>query len=272
MKKLFLGLALSIGFISLSQAQNVNEITKKILDACGKADNVTYDFFAYERFAGTKKVNSEVHIRFQESPLKIYADSKKPTAAKLLYIPSVSADVKVKKGILSISPSLYSGIIMKDQHHPLNQAGFGTFKKIIEQSIKTKGYTLSSPELGSFVKILGTVTYDEKSCWKVEINDNDYKLVSHKVTADEKTVWDLGRKYSVPEYRIKEINDIGNDLTEGQVIKMPSVYAKKTTVFIDKTTFLPIYQKMEDDAGIYEVYEFKNLKINVKFTDDDFKL
>lgn len=271
MKKLFLGLALSIGFISLSQAQNVNEITKKILDACGKADNVTYDFFAYERFAGTKKVNSEVHIRVQETPLKIYADSKKPTVAKLVYIPSVNPKILVKKG-LSLKLDLYSKLLMADQHHPLNQAGFGTFKKIIEQSIKSKGYTLSSPELGSFVKILGTVTYDEKSCWKVEINDLDYKIISHKVTADEKTVWDLGRKYSVPEYRIKEINDIGNELTEGQVIKMPSAYAKKTTVFIDKTTFLPIYQKMEDDAGIYEVYEFKNLKINVKFTDDDFKL
>lgn len=271
MKKLFLGLALSIGFIGLSQAQNVNEITKKILDACGKADNVTYDFFAYERFAGTKKVNSEVHIRVQETPLKIYADSKKPTVAKLVYIPSVNPKILVKKG-LSLKLDLYSKLLMADQHHPLNQAGFGTFKKIIEQSIKSKGYTLSSPELGSFVKILGTVTYDEKSCWKVEINDLDYKIISHKVTADEKTVWDLGRKYSVPEYRIKEINDIGNELTEGQVIKMPSAYAKKTTVFIDKTTFLPIYQKMEDDAGIYEVYEFKNLKINVKFTDDDFKL
>lgn len=271
MKKLFLALALSVGFIGLSQAQNVNEITKKILDACGKADNVTYDFFAYERFAGTKKVNSEVHIRVQETPLKIYADSKKPTVAKLVYIPSVNPKILVKKG-LSLKLDLYSKLLMADQHHPLNQAGFGTFKKIIEQSIKSKGYTLSSPELGSFVKILGTVTYDEKSCWKVEINDLDYKIISHKVTADEKTVWDLGRKYSVPEYRIKEINDIGNELTEGQVIKMPSVYAKKTTVFIDKTTFLPIYQKMEDDAGIYEVYEFKNLKINVKFTDDDFKL
>lgn len=269
MKKLFLGLVLSVGFIGLSQAQNVNEITKKILDACGKADNVTYDFFAFERFEGTKRVNSEVKIRFQESPMKIYADSKKPTAAKLIYIPSVNSKVLVKKG-LSLKLDLYSKLLMADQHHPLNQAGFSTFKRIIEQSIKTKGYTTSSPELGSFVKVLGSVTYDGKDCWKAEIIDNDYKIISHTVKADEKTVWDLGRKYSLPEYRIKEINDISNDLTVGQVIKMPSAYAKKTTVFIDKATYLPIYQKMEDDEGVYEIYEFKNLKTNVKFTDADF--
>lgn len=145
MKKLFLGLALSVGFIGVSQAQNVNDITKKILDACGKADNLTYDFYAFERFEGTKKVNSEVSIRFQESPMKIYADSKKPTAARLVYIPAENAKVHVKKG-LSLRLDLYSKLLMNDQHHPLNQVGFGTFKRIIEQSIKTKGFTVSSPE------------------------------------------------------------------------------------------------------------------------------
>lgn len=269
MKKLFLGLALSVGFIGISQAQNVNDITKKILDACGKADNISYDFFAFERFDGTKRVNSEVHLRVQETPLKIYADSKKPTVAKLVYIPSVNPKIHVKKG-LSLRLDLYSKLLMADQHHPVSQAGFGTFKRIIEQSIKSKGFTLASPELGSFVKILGSVTYDGKDCWKAEIIDNDYKMVSHTVKPDEKTVWDLGRKYSVPEYKIKSLNGIGNDLTSGQVIKMPSAYAKKTTVYIDKATYLPIYQKMEDDEGVYEIYEFKNLKTNVKFTDADF--
>jgi outer membrane lipoprotein-sorting protein len=270
MKKLFLGLALSLGFIGVSQAQNVNEITKKILDACGKADNLIFDFFAFERHEGTKKVNSEVHIKFQESPLKIYADAKSPTSARLLYITAENSKILVKKGI-TLKLDLYSKLLMADQHHPMNKAGFATFKKIIEQSIKSKGYTTSSPELSSFVKILGSVTYDGKSCYSIEILDKDYKIISHKVTADEKTVWDLGRKYNVPEFRIKQINGIGNDLTVGQVIKMPSAYAKKTTVYVDKATYLPIYQKMEDEEGVYEIYEFKNLKTNVKFSDDDFK-
>ena len=201
--------------------------------------------------------------------MKIYADSKKPTAARLIYVPSSNSKVLVKKG-LTLKLDLYSNLLMADQHHPLNQAGFGTFKKIIEQSIKTKGYTTSSAELSSFVKLLGTVTYDGKTCYAIEILDKDYKLISHKVSADEKTVWDLGRKYNVPEYRIKEINGIDNELTAGQVIKMPSAYAKKTTVYVDKATYLPIYQKMEDDEGVYEIYQFKSLRTNVQFTDADF--
>ncbi|MCO5233254.1 MAG: DUF1571 domain-containing protein [Chitinophagales bacterium] len=270
MKKLFLGLVLSAGVAGVLKAQNVNEVTKKVLEACADAKSLTYDFYAYERFAGTKKVNSEVIFKYQASPLKIYADAKKPTAAKLLYIPAVTPKVQVKKG-LTLKLDLHSGMLMKDQHHPINQAGFGTFKRIIEQSIKSRGLTVNSPELADFVKIKGSVTYDGKSCWAIEILDDEYKIINHTVKADETTVWKLGYKLSLPEYKIQQINDIDNNLTVGQVIKVPSSYAKKTTVYIDKSTYLPIYQKMEDNEGIYEVYEFKNLKTDVKFTSEDFQ-
>lgn len=269
MKKLFLGLVLTAGVSGALQAQNVNEVTKKILDACADAKSITYDFFAYERFAGTKKINSEVVFKYQASPLKIFADAKKPTAAKLLYIPAETPKVQVKKG-LTLKLDLHSGMLMKDQHHPLNQAGFGTFKRIIEQSIRNKGLNVNSPEIADFVRIKGTVTYDGKSCWAVEILDDDYKIIKHTVKSDETSIWKLGYKLSLPEYKIQQLNGIKEELTAGQVIKVPSSYAKKTTVYIDKATYLPIYQKMEDDEGIYEVYEFKNLKTNVKFDADDF--
>lgn len=271
MKKLFLGLALTAGFFGVAQAQNVNDVTKKVLDACGKANSITYNFYSFERFANGKNVNAEVFLKYQASPLKIYADAKKPTAARLVYIPSVNPKVNVKKG-LSIKLDLYSKMLMADQHHPLDNAGFGTFKRIIEHSIKQKGYTTSSPELGNFVKITGSTTYDNKSCYIVEIVDKDYKIINYTVKAGEKTVFDLERKNAVPAYRIKQLNNIGNDITVGQVLKVPSAYAKKTTIYIDKETYLPIYQKMEDDEGVYEIYEFKNVKLNVKFTDADFEL
>lgn len=271
MKKLFLGLVLSAGFFGMAQAQNVNDITKKVLEACGKANNITYQFNSYERFANGKKVYADVFLKYQASPLKVYADAKKPTAAKLVYIPSVNPKVKVKKG-LSLNLDLYSKMLMADQHHPLDNAGFGTFKRIIEHSIKAKGYTVSSPELSNFVKVTGNTTYDGKDCWVVEIVDKDYKIINYTVKEGEKTVFDLERKNAVPAYRIKQLNNIGNEIKAGQVLKVPSAYAKKTTIYVDKATYLPIYQKMEDDEGVYEIYEFKNVKLNVQFTAADFEL
>lgn len=271
MKKLLLGLALSFGFVGVSTAQDVNDIAKKVLQACADAKSISYDFYAFERFSGSKTVNSEVKIKFQASPLKVYADAQKPTKAILSYVPSSNSKVHVRKG-LKIRLDLYSSMLMKDQHHPISKAGFGTFKNIIEKSIKSKGLNLSSPKLSNFIRLKGSTTYDGKACWVAEIVDNDYKIINHTVKSDEKDIWYLGQKLAVPEYKIQEMNNIKTDLTPGQVIKVPSSYAKKTTVYIDKATYLPIYQKMEDDEGVYEIYEFKNLKINQKFTDADFTL
>ena len=57
-----------------------------------------------------------------------------------------------------------------------------------------------------------------------------------------------------------------DDMVAGKTIKIPTAYAKVTTLYIDKSNNLPIYQKMEDDKGMYETYEFKELKVNPTFT------
>lgn len=271
MKKLLLGLALSIVFIGSANAQNVNEIAKKILDACANAKSISYDFYAYERFAGSKRVNSEVTIKYQASPLKVFAEAKKPTRATLAYVPSSHPKVHVKKG-LKLRLDLTSSMLMKDQHHPLSNAGFGTFKNIIEKSIKAKGLSLNSSNLSDFIVMKGSKTYDGKDVWVVEILDKDYKIVNYTVTAADKTIWDVGSKLAIPEYRVMQLNNIKEDLTTGQVLKVPSSYAKKTTVYVDKATYLPVFQELEDDEGIYERYEFKNVKLNQKFTNADFEL
>ncbi|HOU46250.1 MAG TPA: LysM peptidoglycan-binding domain-containing protein, partial [Chitinophagales bacterium] len=125
-------------------------------------------------------------------------------------------------------------------------------------------------DIASFVKILGSVNYDGKDCWKIEIDDPEYKIIDYTVQPNEKSVWDIGRNRAISEYKIKELNDIGDDVKAGQKIKIPSSYAKRTTLYIDKSNYLPIYHKMEDEKGIYEIYEFKGLKLGVTLNDDAF--
>ena len=272
MKKLLFTLTLLTGLVSLTFAQDVNDITKKVLDACGKANHITYDFYSAERFVGNKIINAEVKIRFQSSPLKVYADATKPQKAILVYVPSENPKVHVKKG-LKIRLALDSKLIMKEQHHTLDNAGFATFKRIIEQSIKDKGLNVNSPALKDFVVYKGETTFDGKKCWMVDIIDKDYKVVNYTVPASIKTIWELGKRLSVPEYTVQQMNDLkSNDLTTGQVLKVPSSYAKRTTVYIDQHSYLPIYQKMYDNDGVFEEYQFKNVKTNVKFTAGDFQL
>lgn len=249
------------------QAQPLQELIDKTLTAMGNAKNISYHFLAQERFEGGKMIQIDVKIKVQASPLKVFADATKPQTAKLSYVPSVSTKIAVRKGLkLSLDP--HSSLLMKEQHHPLYKAGFGSVKAILETNIKMR----QGQDLSKYVKNLGTLTYDGKECWKVELNVPEYKIINHTVKPDEKTVWILGKKLALPEYKIKQLNNIDDELKPGQVIKIPNAYAKKTTLYVDKATFLPIYQKMEDELGVYEIYEFRDLKLNVKFTDADFEV
>ncbi|MBK6273853.1 MAG: DUF1571 domain-containing protein [Saprospirales bacterium] len=248
------------------QAQSAVDIMQKSLTAMGNAKSMTYHFYAQERMHDGKYSKSDVEFKVIASPLKVYANAKLPQAAQLRFEPAKSAKVDVKKGLkLSLAPT--SSLLMKGVHNPVSRAGFGTVKKILETSMNAR----KGENYADFVKLIGTVSYDNKDCWKVELLDPDYKIVNYTVAAGETTVWQIGKKLAISEYKIKELNNIDDEVKPGQVIKIPSAYAKKSTFYIDKSTSLPIYHKMEDEKGIYEIYEFKELKLGVTLTDADFE-
>lgn len=269
MKSKFLSLIVALVALQISvQAQSIQDLINKASAAMSSVKTCSYDFHSQERFKGGKMITSHIQFKIQETPVrKVYANSLVPQKAQLLYIPSVQSKVKVKKG-LNLNLELTNGLLMKEQHQTIDRAGFGRIKKVLMTSINSR----KGEDLNKYAKIVGSVQYDGKDCWKIEIVDPEYKIINHTVKANEATVWKVGDAYAVPEYRIKEINDIDDKLTPGQVIKIPSSYAKKTTIYLDKSTYLPLYQKMEDDKGVYEIYEMKNLKIGVTFTDADFTL
>ena len=267
MKKITSMLVLAALMLSnISFAQTVTEMIPKVMAAMGNAKTMTYHFYAQERMTDGKYSKSDVEFKVIANPLKIYAHAHLPQSAQLIYEAAVSKEVKVKKGFkLNLSPT--NSLLMKGVHNPVTRAGFGQIKKILETSMAQR----KGEDLASYVKVLGTVNYDGQDCWKIEINDADYKIIDYTVAAGETSVWAIGKKLAISEYKIKELNKIDDDVKPGQKLKIPSSYAKKTTLLIDKTNYLPIYHKMEDEKGIYEIYEFKNLKLGVNLTDADFQ-
>lgn len=266
MKKLTGLFLAAILFMANAHAQSAVDIMQKSLAAMGSAKTMTYHFYAQERMHDGKYSKSEVEFKVIAAPFKVYANAKLPQTAQLRYEPAKSAKVDVKKGLkLSLEPT--SGLLMKGVHNPVSRAGFGTVKKILETSMAAR----KGEDYADFVKLIGTVTYDEKPCWKVELTDPDYKITTYTVAAGETSVWQIGKKLAISEYKIKELNNIGDEVKPGQVIKIPSAYAKKSTFYIDKATYLPIYHKMEDEKGIYEIYEFKGLKLGMNLINTDFE-
>ena len=270
MKKTFL-LTLMIGVMGFTSnifAETIEDIVAKADAAMKAVKTCSYDFYSKERFKGGKVISSYIQFKIQESPVKkTYANSIEPQKAQLVYIPSVQSKVKVKKGF-TLNLELTNGLLMKEQHQTIDRAGFGRIRKVLMTSIDAR----KGQDLDKFAKITGSVNYDGKDCYRIEINDPDYKIILHTVTPTQTSVWKLRDQLAIPKYKIKELNGLSKDeLTPGQKIKIPSSYAKKTIIYLDKKTYLPLYQRMEDAEGMYETYEMKNLKIGVSLTDADFQ-
>lgn len=253
-------------FIQSINAQDLNDMIQKCLSAMGNTTTMSYHFYAQERMDDGTYSKSDVEFKVISSPLKLYARAHLPQSAQVTYDDAISKDVKVKKGFkLNLSPT--NKLLMKGVHNPITRAGFGQIKKILDKSIALR----KGADLTSFIKVLGSVMFDGKNCWKVEIDDPDYKIINYTVKPGTTSVWQIGNELAISEYKIKELNDIGDDVKAGQVLKIPSSYAKRTTLLIDKATMLPIYHKMEDEKGIFEIYEFKDLKLGMTFTPADFQ-
>jgi outer membrane lipoprotein-sorting protein len=72
---------------------------------------------------------------------------------------------------------------------------------------------------------------------------------------------------------IMEINedvDDYNDVSAGQIIKIPNAYARKTLLCIEKKTNLPLLQAMYDEKGLFAQYEFYNVQVNPSITEAEF--
>jgi outer membrane lipoprotein-sorting protein len=266
MKKTILTAIAGLFLFGNASAQSAVDIVEKSMDAMKKVKSLSYHFVSQERFKGGKIEKADIQFKMTVTPLKVYADATLPEKAQLVYEPAVSKEVKVKKGIkLSLSPT--NNLLMKQQHHPITRAGFGSVYRILDKSVKQR----AGENYADFVSLLGSINYDGRDCWKILLNDPDYKIINYTVK-NETTLWQIGEARAIPEYKIRELNGIDyGGLKPGQVIKIPSSYAKKTVLYIDKQTYLPLLQKMEDDLGMYEQYELKDLKLNPTLTEADFE-
>ncbi|MCB9033770.1 MAG: DUF1571 domain-containing protein [Chitinophagales bacterium] len=268
MKKITILLSAFITLFAVNaQAQSVESILTKSLSAMKSVSTCTYDFYSKERFSNGKVISSHIEFKVQESPKKIYANSLEPQKAELCYIPSTSSKVMVKKGFLKLNLEKTNNLLMKEQHQTIDRAGFKRIADILQTSVNQR----KGQDLSKFATVSGTVTYDGKSCYKITINEPDYKIVYHTVKSGQTNIWKLGEALAIPEYKVQELNNTkSDDFTVGQKIKVPSAYAKTTVIYVDKSTYLPLYIKMDDDKGLFEQYEFKNLKTGVSFSSSDF--
>lgn len=233
-----------------------------------------YTMRSEERLPDMKDLRGgEIFTKVNESPRKLYmkmtAEPNKGT--EMLYVDGENkgkAVVKSTKLFFPISLAPTGSMLTKDQHHTILSAGFRLVARIIQAGIKR---TDLQGKFDEVFKYVGDVTWNGRSCYKLVIEDPTWTYTTYKAQKGE-TMLSIAAKLLISEYSIADLNGVKSfdDDFGGKTLKVPTSYAKKSVFYVDKENNIPVFQELTDDSGIFERYQFFNLKINPVFKENEF--
>ena len=166
---------------------------------------------------------------------------------------------------LNLDP--YGSLMRKDQHHTIHEMGFNYLADILKDGMKKAG-----DKVDKYFKILGEEIYEDRPCYKLSVAYPDFAWIPYTVKKGENIV-SISRRLRISEYMVLENNpkiSSYSDVKEGQVIMIPNAYAKLTLLLIDKEYLLPVNNKVFDDKGVFETYEYHHLQVNPPIAPEEF--
>lgn len=208
----------------------------------------------------------QMNFKLQVSPHSLYIYNVAPDeGAEVMYI-KAALDGKAfihpnKFPWVNVTLEPRSKTLTGGQHHSMESVGFEKMYRIVTAALKKYG-----DKFDQYVSYKGTQQWYGQTVDVVEINYTDFTYENYTVLAGE-DLWKIAAKLNLPEYRIKELNGLKDytSVKAGQVLKIPNVYAPKCIFYLDRKNHLPIVQIIMDEKGLYEKYEYSNLKVNHTF-------
>ncbi len=270
MKKLISLILFVIFTISIAVAQSGLDVIKLMIEKNKQVKGLRYILIMQERIEG-KFIKTKMLQKINTTPFKVYLKQDYPDKdLELLYVTGLNnGKARVKKNaIIKVSLDPYGSMIRKNQHNTVFNSGFNYTINIMEFLMKKYADKAEKMVINE-----GLVKVEDGSiCYKLTLEDPDFKYINYTVKKGE-TLTSIAKKMYVSDYMILENNpkvDWFDDVEEGDVIKVPTVYAKKTILYIDKSVMLPTIIKIFDDKGLFEQYEFSKLQFNPTFTAEEF--
>lgn len=257
----------SFGYKHKRNASEDIELINKIFNSIDNVKTLRYNLQCNERIKGRMQ-HTESQVKLQVSPRKLYLSVRGP---EVLWIEGANnGDALVNPGAfpyMNLNLDPYGMLMRKDQHHTIHEMGFRYLADILKDGMKRAG-----DNLDKYFSILGEETYNGRVCYKLHIAFPDFTWVPYTVKRGE-NLTTIARRLRVSEYMVLEKNQKlswYNDVKEGQVIQVPTAYAKLTLLLIDKELLLPVNNKVFDDKGLYETYEYYNLQVNTPIAPEEF--
>ena len=273
--KLILNTLILLLFAQASYTQiNTRKLAEDVIARMATVKSLKYRMYKRERLKG-KMRESEIEVKYQKSPFKVYIYIYKPDAgAEVLYVDGVNdkkAFVNPNKKILSLLDldfDPYGKTLRKDEHHTLFESGFDYMRRILKNVMKVAD---DEGKFDEYCLYKGEVNFEGRACHKLLLTYPHFKWIDYTVKSGEDLI-KIGHDKCLSDYMIMEKNGLSNytSVKAGQKIKIPNIYAKEVILYIDKITFLPIYQEVHDDQGLYEEFHYKNLILNPDIPEAEF--
>ena len=262
------GALLSFNIIKKSESSDENRaLIEKIFASVDNVKTLRYSLQCNERIKGRMQ-HTESRVKLQTSPRKLYLYIK---GIEVLWIQGTNnGEALVNPSsfpYINLNLDPYGSLMRKDQHHTIHEMGFHYLADILKDGMRKAGNNLDK-----YFKILGEETYDGRPCYKLSISYPDFAWGPYTVKKGENLIT-IARKLRVSEYMVVENNPKISgytDVKEGQVIQVPNAYAKLTLLLIDKEYLLPINNRVFDDKGVYETYEYHNMQVNPPIEPEEF--
>jgi len=269
-----LSILLVLPSLSFQSAQprvmDAHKLLNGLFESIGKIQQLYYKLKYQERVFETGKYRKDSSTaKYQKTPRRIYM--KMSNGAELLWGPDMNdGDVLIHPNAfpyfnLNLNPNGYW--MRKNQHHSVDVAGFDYFEGLVKAAMAK-----ADKDFDSHFFYLGELTYNGFKCYKLVIIDPNFKFVPYTVLKDE-TIITIARKLYLNEYMILKHNpkvSSYTDVKEGQSILVPTNYGMEVTMYIDENTMLPVLMRVDDEKGLFEQYEYKELKLNPDIKSEEF--
>ncbi|MFK7799604.1 MAG: DUF1571 domain-containing protein [Aureispira sp.] len=272
--KLFVCLFSSILLTSSTLlAQDPVAIMAKMKAAIKSMNQSTFDLQSKERF-GSDYVTKNLHFRVQESPRRVYMKDK-DTGVEMLYASGWNNNKAYinPNGFpwVNVSLSIYDSRVVAENHHTVKDAGLGFVSLLLsgfESTVEKAGISIDK-----LYTYKGEVIFDGRPCHRIYmIPPSGFKYVSYTTDRDQNLV-QLSRRIVASDYLMKEKNSklsYARKIKKGTTLSVPSAYASKVIVYIDKQTYMPVVQMLYDERGLFEKYEYTNINRRPNFGSDEF--
>ena len=224
--------------------------------------------YALERIEN-KYLTANSEIKLQVSPRRLYFLNPTKKLEVLYNHGELDNKALVKPHVfpyitLTLDPK--GNLMRKNQHYTIHELGFDFIGKSVALTLNKDKEGIKNFTYHGKINKLGY------HCYFLEYENKNYGYQDY-IVGEKETASSIAYKLCVNDYLLRYRNDLLNDfgyLKKGRVIKVPNLYCRKATIYLDEKLMLPVSISLYDDKGIFENYEFTGIEINKHISEEEF--